>query len=686
MTWSIGVDVGGTFTDFFAYDHETSVGRTFKRPSTPANPAEAILDGLSDLAAEVELPLAEVNRLAHGTTVATNALIERRGARVALLTTAGFRDLLEIGRQTRPRMFDLQADRIPPLVPRELRLEVTERMDAEGRVVTALDDASLGAAVAAAREAGVEACAVVFLFGFLNPEHENRAAARLRQEMPDLFVSQGSVVQPEFREFERSSTTVLNAYLQPVVARYVDRLAAGLGNLVPGAELGINQSSGGLMSPGRAQEFPIRTALSGPAAGVVGAAHAARRSGVPDLITLDMGGTSADVCLIRDFAPGMSFEREVGGFPVRQPTVDVHTVGAGGGSLAWFDRDGLLKVGPASAGADPGPACYGRGGDRPTVSDANLVLGRLSAEGLLGGRMALDAEAAEAAIDTLAEPLGYSRTRTAHGILGIVAANMVRAIRTITVERGHDPREFTLMPFGGAGALHASDVARALGMRRILVPAAPGILCARGLIVADLKEDFVYSERIPLGGDIGPLLDERLAVLQQRAESWFDGESVPPKRRQVLVSADMRYVGQNFELNVSLGEAQGRERAELPGAQGLVRRFFDVHESVYGFHDPEGAVELMNLRLTARGRLHPEPQQADLPRREYVPEAYATRNVYFAPEQGLAAELHRRSELEAGARIDGPAVVEEFDATTVLAPGDRARVDGAGNLLVEVTS
>ena len=684
MAWSIGVDVGGTFTDFFAFDHDQGVGRTFKRPSTPSNPAEAILTGLRSLADEAAVPLGSVTRLAHGTTVATNALIQRKGAPVALLTTEGFRDLLEIGRQTRPHMFDLQVDRPEPLVPRERRFEVVERMDAEGVVVTALDEDSLTGAIRQVRDSGVEACAVVFLFGFLNPAHENRAAAALRDAMPDLFVSRGSVVQPEFREFERSSTTVLNAYLQPVVSRYVDRLATGLQALVPAAELGINQSSGGLMSPGRAQDFPIRTALSGPAAGVVGAAHAARRSGVPDVITLDMGGTSADVCLIRDYAPGMSFEREVGGFPVRQPTVDVHTVGAGGGSIAWFDRDGLLKVGPESAGADPGPACYGRGGTRPTVSDANLVLGRLSSRGLLDGRMALDTEAAGAAIDTLAEPLGYSRTRTAHGILGIVVANMVRAIRTITVEQGHDPRAFTLMPFGGAGALHACDVARAMGVRRVLVPASPGILCARGLIVADLKEDFVASERIALDDQADRLLGQRLDELLALATAWFADESIPAARRRLLVSADMRYVGQNFELNVPLVEVDGGGPVELPALAGLIEGFFRAHESVYGFHDPEGDIEAMNLRLSARGRLHPAAEQAALPGRAYRAEPHGHRDVHFAPERAEQTALFRRSELEPGARITGPAILEEFDATTVLGPGDTGHVDGAGNLVVEV--
>ena len=491
------MDVGGTFTDFYVLDEANGAVHTGKRPSTPDNPARAIVEGLQALAARHGLDLGRLSRLSHGTTVGTNALIQRRGGRVAMVTTQGFRDLLEIGRQTRPHMYSLTDDHPPPLVERRHRFEIAERMDAAGEAVTELGGDGVAETVAQVRASGADACAVCLLFAFRNPEHETRVAAAIRSALPHVPVCTSFEVQPEFREYERFSTTVLNAYLQPVLGRYISDLEEGLARAAPDASIGINQSSGGLMSPERARALPVRTALSGPAAGAVGAAHSAKRSGRRNVITLDMGGTSADVALIRDFEADISFEREVAGFSVRLPAVDIETVGAGGGSIAWFDRDGLLKVGPASAGADPGPACYGRGGEHPTVTDANLVLGRLSGRGLLAGEMSLDQGLSRAAFAPIAERLGFDVERTAHGVLGIVVANMVRAIRTVSVERGYDPRGFTLMPFGGAGPLHARDVALALGMREILVPAAPGILCAEGLIVSDLKEDFVASDRIP---------------------------------------------------------------------------------------------------------------------------------------------------------------------------------------------
>ncbi|MEC8083141.1 MAG: hydantoinase/oxoprolinase family protein, partial [Pseudomonadota bacterium] len=405
MGWMVGVDVGGTFTDFHALDQRTGVSHRHKTPSTPSDPAEAILSGLTELCRRHAINPTSITRLAHGTTVATNALIQRKGSDVAVVTTGGFRDLLEIGRQTRPKMFDLKADHPPPLAPRHLRFEVAERVGGDGQVVAPLSEAEIARVVTEVAASGVEACAICFLFSFLAPAHEQRMAAALAAALPDLAISMSSAVQPEFREYERFSTTVLNAYLQPLISRYMRTLGRQMAAAAPHARLGINQSSGGLMSVERAAEMPIRTALSGPAAGAVGAVHVARQAGTGNVITLDMGGTSADVALIGDYQTGLSFNRDVAGFPVRLPSVDINTVGAGGGSIAWFDRDGLLKVGPQSAGADPGPACYGRGGTAPTVSDANLILGRLSPS-LLGGEMTLDEGRARAAMAPLADRLG----------------------------------------------------------------------------------------------------------------------------------------------------------------------------------------------------------------------------------------------------------------------------------------
>ena len=684
MSWIVGVDVGGTFTDFFAVGMESGEIRVAKRPSTRDNPGRAVIEGLGELA-EAGVPLGQVQRLAHGTTVATNAIIQRRGGRVALLTTAGFRDLLEIGRQIRPHMYDLYRDQPPPLVPRERRLEVEERITSGGRVVRPLGDAAVREAVDRLGGIDADSVAVCLLFAFQNPEHEARLGEAIRAARPGLRVSLSSEVQPEFREFERCSTTVLNAWLQPVMDEYMASLEAGLAERVPHARIGINQSNGGLMSPARARALPVRTALSGPAAGVVGAIDAGERSGPRDLITLDMGGTSADVSLVRDLKADVALERAVAGLPIRLPSIDVQTVGAGGGSIAWFDRDGLLKVGPESAGAEPGPACYGRGGTAPTVTDANLLLGRLSGRGLLGGRMTLDRARAEGAFSDIAKELGYGGERAAHGVIGVVVANMVRTIRTISVERGHDPRDFTLVAFGGAGPLHARDVAEALGIRTVLVPEVPGIVCAQGLVIADLKEDFVLGRRVELTAETAGELAAVVAELAGRAETWFGEEAIADADREVELVFDARYVGQNFEIRVPVAAGPPKVLDGLPdpgSIAGVTARFFEVHEVAYGYHNPDDPVEVVNVRLTAFGRTRRARTEgatagaADLPAPEEV------RPVWFGPHAPSDTPVFARSRLRAGAEIVGPAIVEQLDATTVVHPGDHVWVDGHANLTI----
>ncbi len=682
MSWIIGVDVGGTFTDFHVYDDESGELRLHKTPSTPDNPARAVLNGINELASG-DLDLAQVSRLSHGTTVATNALIQRRGGKVALLVTEGFRDLLEIGRQIRPHMFSFQQDHPTPLVPRERRFEAAERVLYDGSVHRPLSQDAIDRAVAQVRESGADCLAICLIFGFINPDHERRLRQAMQAALPDLQISISSEVQPEFREYERLSTTVLNSYLQPVMGSYLGEFEDELSKLMPNADLGINQSAGGLMTPARARQLPIRTALSGPAAGVVGAIDAARAAGMGNVITLDMGGTSADVCLIRDFEADVAYDRWIEGYPVRLASVDVNAVGAGGGSIAWFERDGLMKVGPQSAGAVPGPACYGQGGLEPTVSDANLVLGRLSPRGLLGGGMALDVEAARASLTPAAERLGMSIERTAHGVLGIVAANMVRAIRTISVERGHDPRDFVLLPFGGAGPLHAADVARALGITRMLIPAAPGILCARGLVVSDLREGFVISRVTPLVPETMADLTANLADLRQRAEAWFDGAGIGAGDRQSLYSLDMRYIGQNYELQVELDDGE----AQQPDLAVLAEKFFAAHERNYGYHNPEDPIEVVNLRVTAVGHLAgPGGGAAQGAAGAGAAVAEYQRPVWFDGETPLDTPIYDRAKLLPGQSLAGPAVIEQLDATTVLGPGDKCHVDDTGNLIVELAN
>ncbi len=681
--WHVGVDVGGTFTDFWAHHRESGQVHHLKTASTPDDPARAILAGLAELAARHGFETNALARLAHGTTVGTNALIQRRGGKVVLLTTAGFRDLLEIGRQTRPHMFDLRADHPPPLVARERRFEVGERITAGGEVVRALGRAEIDEAVQRVRAQSPDACAVCLLFSFENPVHERALGEALRAAAPDLALSLSCEVQAEFREYERFSTTVLNAYLQPVMSAYLSRLENELARRAPRAILGINQSSGGLMSARRAQQVPVRTALSGPAAGVVGALHVARLVARPDVITLDMGGTSADVALIRGARADIAYHREVAGFPIRLPMVDIETVGAGGGSIAWFDRDGLLKVGPRSAGAAPGPACYARGGEEPTVTDANLLLGRLSPRGLLDGEMALDIELARRAFEPIAARLRASVERAAGGVLGIVVANMVRAIRTLSVERGHDPRAHALMPFGGAGPLHARDVAASLGIREVLVPGAPGILCAQGLVVSDLSEDFVLSERSRLDDDTPERVRERVARLLDEAREWFTREGVPDGQRGIDLSLDMRYTGQNFELSVPLDAGAPASPAHaVPDLQTLAEHFYRVHEATYGYHSRRDAVEVVNYRLSARGRIFdaapPREAEPDHP----APAPAMHREVWFSDAGSVPSAVYSRDQLKPGQRIEGPAIVEQLDTTTPVYPGDSARVDALGNLAI----
>lgn len=679
MGWLVGVDVGGTFTDFYAVNTDTGESVVHKAPSSPEDSSKTIVSGLDALAENQGVPIRDLERFAHGTTVATNALIQRRGGRMALITTRGFKDLLEIGRQIRPKIYDLQADYPPPLVPRERRFEVEERIGARGEEITALTDDEIARVIDEVVAAKVDSVAICLLFSFLDAGHELRIAERLRSAAPDLHVSVSCEVQPEFREYERMSTTVLNGFLQPEVSHYMNRLHAELETRLPDASLGINQSNGGLMSIGQAAAYPIRTALSGPAAGVVGAVATARRSGIGNVITLDMGGTSTDVCLIRDHEAQMTAGREVAGFPVRLPAVDIHTIGAGGGSIGSFAADGLLVVGPASAGAVPGPACYGRGGDLPTVSDANLVLGRLPCE-LVGGGMVLDEAAARASIAPIARKLGVSIEQAAMSIARIVTSNMVRAIRLVSIERGHDPREFALMPFGGAGGLHAFEVANEMGIGQLLVPLAPGILCAEGLVVSDLKEDFVATCRTPLGEDLSAISRD-LERLVAEADDWFSREDVAAGNRQLSLVVDMRYIGQNYELGVVVS---GSNSLALPAEDNLRQMFFDEHRRAYGHFDPDAPVEVINLRLSAVGKLRRFEVAAQPGNKAGTQNG--NRTIWFDETGGLDSAVWHRDALAPGAVVPGPAVIEQFDATTLVPPGGTATIDEAGNMIIGLIS
>lgn len=676
----VGVDVGGTFTDFHVMDSGDALAEVFKLPSTPDNPAEAILEGLRVLAQRGVLDLKDIRRLCHGTTVATNALIQRRGGKIALITTEGFRDLLEIGRQTRPHMYDLQVDQAAPLVPRERRFEVGERVGSKGQVIRMPEADNIAAAVRAVADSGAEACAVCFLFSFLNPQHEE--AVRTEFFRLGVPTSISSEVQPEFREYERMSTTVLNAYLMPVMDRYLTTLEQALTQQIPNAAVGINQSSGGLMSVRQARRFPVRTALSGPAGGVVGAAYTARQAQRPNVITIDMGGTSADVCLIQNYEAGVAYDRSVGGYPVRLPMVDVNAVGAGGGSIAWLDAGGMAKVGPTSAGAKPGPACYGIGGTQPTVTDANLILGRLNPGGLLDGRVPLSMRLARESFADIAERLGLTIELAALGCIEIVVANMVRAIRAVSVERGHDPRQFTLMPFGGGGPLHAADIARELSISDIVVPTHPGILCAQGVVVSDLRENFVRTHRTLLVTTAAETIRQTIAAIRQQAQSWFADEEITVEDQHVAVSLDLRYVGQNYELSIPIDAEEYLRSAGATIVDQLTADFTRAHELSYGHHDSAATVEVINYRCIARAKLHRPPQPLPPPSQTTLISSPVTRAVWFDRAGPIAAAIYQRDQLKPGDQIQGPAIVEQMDTTTLIRPGSLATVNTANHLTI----
>ena len=680
MSVKLGVDVGGTFTDLALWDEGERRLAVLKLPTVPRDPAEGILAGIRAITDREHILPSALVFVAHGTTVATNALLEKKGARTALITTRGFRDLLEIARQKRPDLYDLHVAKSAPLVPRDLRIEVRERLLADGTVLEKLRPEEVAAAVATLPP--VESIAICFLYSFVDAAHERQAAAQIHECRPEAYVSLSADVSPEFREYERLSTTVLNAYLGPLISRYVRRFADEVRDLgVPNAPY-INQSNGGIISVAAATRHPVRTLLSGPSAGVIGAAWVARAAGFDSVITFDMGGTSTDVARVDRGEPITTAEREIAGYPVRIPTLEIESVGAGGGSIAWVDSGGALKVGPESAGAHPGPACYGRGGVRPTVTDANVVLGRLSGTQLLDGRMVLRPELAREAVERLAGELGLPPVETARGILSVVQTNMLGAIRVVSVRKGYDPRAYSLVAFGGAGPLHAEFLARDLGIRRVVVPPAPGILCALGLLVEPLRRDLLRTRVEPLESLTVDRIERFFEELEVEATAWLEQESVPPARRRLLRGFDMRYLGQNFELTVPAPAALGAGDLEA-----LRQAFFREHERSYGYSAPDEPVQVVTFRLTALGE--PDPITIPVLGPAGRPEPDATRvgerPVYFDETGGfVSTPIYRRERLRAGHRLPGPAVVEQMDSTTLIPPGQVALVDARANLVIEI--
>ena len=654
----IGVDTGGTFTDLI-YQDESGNFRVEKLLSTPANPAEAVLEGLSRLYS------GGARQIVHGSTVATNAILERKGVKTALITNNGFTDVIEIGRQNRFRLYDLHYNKEPHIVPGELRFAVSGRMDKNGEELEPVDLDEIRETVRTVKRAGAESAAVCLLFSFANPAHERAVGDALAEA--GLPHSLSHRILAEFREFERTSTTLVNAYVSPKMQRYISYVVDRLNE---GDSLRIMQSNGGSISAETAMHESVKTILSGPAGGVVGAREIGAAAGFDKVITFDMGGTSTDVSLI-DGKPTLTLEASISGYPVKTPMLDIHTVGAGGGSIAYMDSGGSLAVGPESAGADPGPICYGKG-ENVTVTDANLYLGRLIPEHFLGGRMKLDTARLDKAMNDLAAELSITPAELAEGILSVANTNMERAIRVISVERGHDPREFALLSFGGAGGMHAAYLARLLNMSRVFVPVNPGILSALGMLMADVIKD--YSRTVMLGAaDVGRAeLDELFAPLEQRGTSELVAEGVSEDDVSLERYLDMRYEGQSFEIIVPL-------------AGDPVEAFHAAHEKAYGYRNENKPVQMVNIRLRARGT----PKKPSMPAfatGDEQPDSSALlseRDVIFEG-RALKTSVYDREKLKPGNVFAGPAVIVEYTSTILVPPFARARVDKHANLILDI--
>lgn len=678
--YRIGIDVGGTFTDVILVHEATGNVHVAKVLNEPGRRAQTVVRGIKRVMELARVQPKDVQFIGHGTTIATNAVIERKGAKTALIANKGFRDSLEIGRFARSAdlIYAVQRDKPSPLVPRHLRLGADCRVDANGSVLRELDDTEIERLVGDVRASGAEAVAICLLFSFLEPRHERRLRDRLREALPHIDTLASSDVQPEFREYPRTSTTVFAAYISPVMRNYLETLLANMRESGISSPLFVFQSNGGVARPELVMRNPVTTLLSGPAGAVVGAAHLSAASGYPRLITMDMGGTSLDVCLLRDGVAEATTAREIDSYPIVTPMLDVHTIGAGGGSIVRLDEVGRIKVGPDSAAADPGPACYGLGGTQVTLTDVNLVLGYIDPDNFAGGEVKLYPEKARAVIqERIAGPLGLGVVEAASGIFKVAASHMAEAIRFVSVQRGVDPREFDLCVFGGGGPIHAFSIADQLGMRRIVVPNNPGLFSASGIAAADFTHDYSLSILKPAAGIDLAALERAYADLRQRAEADFDLEGVPRERRRYQRSADMRYVGQTSEINIRVAAEAASGPIDLAR---YLAEFHRQHETLYTYCVPDEPVEIVNIRLRAIGAVDRPKQRAA--NGSAMARPLAKRTVWFDTQ--VQADVYRREDLGPGARISGPAIVQELSSSTIVPPGARLTVDPHGNLLIEL--
>jgi N-methylhydantoinase A len=684
MAYRLGVDVGGTFTDLFLVgDGNGDGGGRFrvKTPSTPADPSEGVLAGVRRICEEAGIGVSEIRNILHGTTVATNAVLESKGARVGLITTQGFQQILHLARSQTPGPLAGWIIMIKPDPPASLAdtREAVERMDARGNTIVEVDEQQVEAVVRDLVESGVETLTVALINSYVNGAHERKIGEIVERLYPEFPVTLSSEVLPEFREYERALTACMNSYVRPKVADYVNRLQEQLSGIGAKADVNILRSDAGLMTTREAARNPIYGVLSGPSGGVAGALYVARKAGFDDILTFDMGGTSTDVALCQNGQPTIGRETAIGHFRIKVPSVNVHTVGAGGGSIAHVpELTKALRVGPQSAGAEPGPAAYGKGGTDPTVTDANVVLGHLPPR-LLGGEMALDAEAARAAVQTVADAMGLdSVEQAAEGIIAIVNENMAGALRLVSVQRGHDPRDFALVAYGGAGPLHANALAELMGSFPVIVPPAPGLLCAIGDLVADFRDEFAQTYIRLLVDASGAEVAEILDGLGEHARAWLEGEGIAPDAQRIAYTADMRYHRQGYEIAVALEP----EEVRGDGLGDLEERFNGLHEQLYGFRMPGTACEIVNLRAVGYGAVpKPELPTAEVGSADASGAVVDEHGVVFDGER-VATKIYDRSKLEPGATLAGPAIVTEFDSTTVVLPGYRASVDANFNILI----
>jgi N-methylhydantoinase A len=688
MAFRLGIDVGGTFTDFLLMGGDGRT-RVHKELSTPEDPSIAVMSGLRALAAaqamQFERFAREIGIIVHGTTVTTNAVLTGRTARTGLITTQGFRDALEMRRGVREVMYDNRYHPPPPIVPRYLRLPVRERVDADGALLTPLEGAGLQAALEALRSENVEAVAICFMHAHANRVNEDAAARLVRQGLPGAYVSVSSEVLPQVRFYERTSTTVLNAGVGPILARYLGNLTRKLDEAKYRGTLLIMQSNGGVASPAAVSQLAAMTLLSGPAAAPAAGLACMAPGGQRSFITVDMGGTSFDAALVRNGEPSVTTSGEVNRYALALPSMEINTIGAGGGSIAWIDDGGLLRMGPQSAGAAPGPACYGRGGAEPTCTDANLLLGFLSAQYFAGGRMKLDAKAAERAIrERIARPLRMDVVEAAHGMYQVINVNMASAIREISVQKGYDPREFPLLCAGGAGPVHGAAIAAELGIRRIVVPRDASIFCASGMLRTDLKRDYVRSlaQALPQGREKSPRIAALVGEMRKQARRTLDAEGIGAARQRLRYSLDLRYAGQYHEVNVAVSEAL-LKRSDWNGVREL---FHAQHDRMYGYslEEEATAVELLNVRLTAIGvTAKPAPERQPRRRASPAPALKGRREVYLRERAKFAAvPVYDGDRLGHGNRLAGPAIIESVNTTIVVPPGYRVDYDVQGNCLL----